>query len=167
MPRKDPDQDMWDTAQPVGGDPDVRVQRQRTGPPAVNRIREHFWHEMDIVPLSVPRWYSISRANADIKYLLTGKKNNHVQPGVVTYDEDVVKASFGFFRNVVDKVALGEATSCWDYYFAHRADYLRQALAARQGTGTGQATVHRAGDIAGDNVKRVQRKRQLSRGEDD
>lgn len=152
MPKRHSDDDeIWN--QPgIGGDPDQPDRHKDRG--LVNRIREHFWRAMDTVPLSVPRWTSIPRTNANIRMLLDGTK------GQPPYTEDVIKDSFVFFHNVVDTVDIRD--SCWDWYFAHRSRFLREALDARHGARPGEA-VYKAGDIPGDKPPTVPKRRKVIR----
>lgn len=105
----------------------------------MNRIAEHFWHEMDTVPLSVPRWDSRTRMNANIKWLLDKG-----------FNEDVVKASFSFFRGALPTIVIPAGTSCWEVYFRRRGAFLHMGQRAQEGKRPGER-VYKAGDIVVDN----------------
>ena len=122
-PQDDP---VWDAM----GEP-----KKSSSPKAVTALREYFWREMDIVPLSVPRWDSQPRINANLRWLL-----NHDVP------EHIIRASFRFFRNDVERLDLSPQNPCWAVYYSRRNRYLDQAWAAQPGSREGEV-VHKAGDI--------------------
>jgi hypothetical protein len=133
------DDPAWEDTPPDGEKPS----RRKKDPGKLNRLREHFWRQMDSVPLSVPRWDSIPRMNANMKWLLEGSE------GRPPIEEDILRASFEYFRNDVDALDLGPQTSCWSVYFARRTQYLRQAAAGQAGS-RGVGRTFKVGDIAGD-----------------
>lgn len=132
--RKKLDDDGWDLPA-VGEDTDTPSPQKRNS--RVNWTREAFWVACDIISLSVPRWSSVPRTNANIKHLLE------------SYSEEIVRDSFQFFRNESDRLDLGKDNAAWDVYFRRRQRYLDQAVRARQGARPGQP-VRKLGDVAVD-----------------
>lgn len=132
--RKGDDDAAWD-GPAIGGDPDAapRPPGSRTDWGRVNRLGEAFWRECDMVPLSIPRWSSRPKMNANIKFMLR------------TDDESVIEASFQFFRNESERLTL-VGSSCWDVYFRRRGAYMRAARRYGEGRRAGEA-VRTAGDI--------------------
>lgn len=110
---------------------------------------------MDTVPLSVPRWDSIPRMNANMKWMLDGGE------GRPPISEDILRASFEYFRNDVESFDLSPQTSCWAVYFARRVQYLRAAGAAQAGS-RGDGHTIRVGDISVDQ-QRPKRRRIIRR----
>jgi hypothetical protein len=129
------DDPAWEDTPPEGG------RRKKKDPERYNRLREHFWRQMDTVPLSVPRWDSIPRMNANLKWLLDGGE------GRPPIDPEILRASFEFFGNDVDSIDFSPQVSCWAVYFARRVQYLRTAGAAQAGARGNGGTI-RVGDIA-------------------
>jgi hypothetical protein len=107
---------------------------------------------MDRVPLSVSRWESVPRMNANLKYLLDGEKD--VRAPV---PEEVVRASFEIFRNHVEQIDFRPQDDCWSVYFARRNQYLREASAAQAGARDGDL-LRRVGDIAVDQPPKRRRR---------
>lgn len=140
------DDPAWEGTPPEGG-------RKKKDPALVTRLREHFWRQMDSVPLSVPRWDSIPRMNANMKWLLDGDKEGARPP----IPEDILRASFEYFRNDVDSLDLSPQVSCWSVYFARRVQYLRAAGAAQAGA-RGEGRTQQVGDIAVDQQPKKRRR---------
>jgi len=135
--KKQGDDAAW--AEPaIGEDPDKAKRMPGAGTGVVSRVAETFWRECDTINLSIPRWGSRPRMNANIQFLLK------------TYPEDVVKASFAFFRNDAPNLLLDREHPCWEVYFRKRGAYLRSAERSGEGRRSGQA-VRKAGDITVDN----------------
>jgi len=122
-----------------------------SSPKTVTSLREYFWREMDTVPLSVPRWESVPRMNANLRWMM----DNGVP-------EKIIRASFGFFRNDVDRLDLSPQRSCWAVYFARRTRYLEQAWAAQPGSRDDEV-VHKVGDI--DPTTSVRKRKRIIRRE--
>lgn len=93
---------------------------------------------MDMVSLSVPRFTSKPKMNANIKFMLQ------------SHTRAEIESSFEFFRADVPSLVL--QPSCWDVYFRQRGKYLRLAKRAQEGARPGQA-VRKAGDIRVDNER--------------
>jgi hypothetical protein len=141
MPRKGRggDDPAWNEPG-LGGDADAprRPPGSHTDHGQIAWIGEAFWRAMDIVSLTVPRYTSKPKMNANLKYMLR------------TNDRPTIEASFDFFR--ADTPGLTLQPSCWDVYFRQRGKYLRLAQRAREGARPGQA-VRKAGDIRVDNQR--------------
>lgn len=86
--------------------------------------------------LSIPRFTSKPKQNANIKYMLR------------THTKEQIVMSFLFFR--ADTPGLVLSPSCWDVYFRSRGKYLRLVDRASEGARPGQP-VYKAGDVAVDN----------------
>jgi hypothetical protein len=123
----------------IGGDPDApsRPPGSRYDYGRVSRLGEAFWRECDLVPLSIPRWSSRPKMNANIMFML---RND---------DEKTIEASFHFFRSESEGLTL-VGSSCWDVYFRRRGSYLRSARRTSEGRRPGE-TVRTAGDLRVDN----------------
>jgi len=115
-------------------------------PKMVTVLREHFWRAMDRVPLSVPRWDSQPRMNANLRWLLDGKRAPDGRWERAQVPENIIRASFEYFRNEVESLDLSPQRSCWAVYFSRRERYLDQARAGQAGS-RDDVIVHKVGDI--------------------
>jgi len=139
MARKRGDDPAWD--QPgIGGDADAPVRPPGTARNhgVVTRLGDEFWRACDTLPLSVPRWGSRARMNANLKHMLE------------YHDETTIRTSFQFFRSHLENLRLDRDNPAWEVYFRHRQPYLREATRASEGRRGGQP-VRKAGDITVDN----------------
>lgn len=149
-----PRDDDWDDGAEGfagGGGLSQPTKAQNSG--RVHRLREDFWRAMDIHHLSIPRWQSIPKATANIKWMLDGG------PGRPPTPEHVVRTSFEYFRGEVERYPVGPNLALWDCFFRNRQRYLDMAVAAQAGARE-EGEIYSAGDlVAGQQAPVVKRRR--------